>query len=58
MGLYIGNIKQKIKLSSTTLRLNLYSSSAPIVNGVILKSSDDKILKDLNGVYLTATEGK
>lgn len=59
MGLYLGSSKkQKIKLSDgSTFRFNLYSSS-PITNGVRLLTSDGYILKDYNGLYLTAKEDK
>ena len=57
MALYLGSSgKQKITLTNgTTCRLNFYSSS-PITNGIRLKTSDEYILKDSKGLYLTAKE--
>ena len=57
MALYLGNNKVKINLNNTIYRLNLYSTSI-ITNGIILLSSDDYILKDLNGLYLTSKESE
>lgn len=56
MGLYLGN-SEKLKINSSNGICNLIiSSSSPFVNGVLLLSSDNFILKDLNGTYLTAKE--
>lgn len=58
MALYLGNSgKLRINLSNTIYHLIIPSSST-FVNGIILKSFDNYILKDSNGVYLTAKEGK
>lgn len=61
MGLYLGS-SAKLKIISSKdgiLRLNIpIVSPSPIVNGVMLKSSDNYILKDLNGIYLIAKEDK
>ena len=61
MALYLGN-STKLKINSSKngiLRLNIpIVSSSPIVNGVMLKSFDNYILKDLNGLYLTIKEDK
>lgn len=57
MGLYIGSTKIKITLDNIKYFLNLYSS-APIVNNVLLLSSDNYILKDSNNLYLTAKENE
>lgn len=58
MALYLGSSeKLKINLSGVIYYLNLFTSSSnPIVNGVMLKSSDNHILKDSNGLYLTTKE--
>ena len=54
MGLYLGSSgKRKLIWNSIVYRLNYYSKNL-ILNGVLLKSSDNYILKDKNGVYLTA----
>lgn len=56
MALYLGN-SGKVKVQ--TLR-GVYhfiiSSASNILSKIILKSSDNYILKDSNGVYLTAKE--
>lgn len=58
MALYLGNSgKLKINSSNIICRL-IIPSSSPFVNGIILKSFDNYILKDSNGVYLTAKEDK
>ena len=57
MALYLGNSKIKINLDNLKFNLNLYSST-PITNGVRLLSSDNMILKDKNGLYLTVKEDK
>lgn len=57
MGLYMGSTKIKITLDNIKYFLNLYSST-PIVNNVLLLSSDNYILKDSNNLYLTAEENE
>lgn len=57
MGLYMGSTKIKITLDNIKYFLNLYSS-VPIVNNVLLLSSDNYILKDSNNLYLTAEEAE
>ena len=57
MALYLGAEKKKINLSSVVYILQLLSKT-PITNGIRLVSSDDHILKDLNGLYLTTKEGE
>ena len=53
MALYLGNNKIKINLDNILYKLNLYSETL-ITNGIILLSSDNYMLKDLNGLYITA----
>jgi hypothetical protein len=56
MALYLGNSeKLKFNLSGAVYNLNLFSTT-PITNGVRLLSSDNYILKDSNGIYLTTKE--
>jgi hypothetical protein len=56
MGLYLGNSeRQKIILNGVVYRLNLYTP-APIINFIQLLSSDNYVLKDINGLYLTVEE--
>jgi hypothetical protein len=57
MALYLGEDKVKINLNGVAYCLNLFST-APIANGVLLLSSDDYILQDFNGIYLTSKEDK
>lgn len=61
MGIYLGR-SGKLKINSSNggiLRLNIpTTSSSPIVNSNILKSLDNYILKDLNGLYLIVKEDK
>lgn len=53
MALYLGGHKLKVNFNNMVHKLNVYSVIT-ILNGIQLKSSDDYILKDTNGVYLTA----
>lgn len=55
MALYLGNNKIKINLDNVIYSLKLLSE-APIINGIQLLSSEGYILKDSNGLYLTAKE--
>ena len=57
MALYCGSEKVKINLGGVVYDFNLYSTT-PITNGIRLLSSDDYILKDSNGLYLTIKEGE
>ena len=54
MALYLGNSgKLKVNLNNAVCHLNLFSKK-PITNGIRLLSSDEYILQDMNGLYLTA----
>lgn len=54
MALYIGNSeKMKLYLGDSLKHLNIFSTIL-ITNGARLLSSDNFILKDSNGAYLTA----
>lgn len=56
MALHLGNSeKLKIILDGVIYRLSVFSEK-PFINGVLLFSSDDYILKDANGIYLTVQE--
>lgn len=57
MALYLGSEKVKINMDGFTYSLNLFTGT-PILNGVMLLSSDGYILKDSNGLYLTAKESE
>lgn len=55
MALYLGNDKIKININGIVYNLNLLSETL-ILNGVRLLSSEGYILRDINGVYITAKE--
>ena len=55
MALYLGSEKVKINLNGDVYDLKLFSDK-PILNGVLLLSSEGYILKDINNIYLTAKE--
>lgn len=56
MALYLGSSgKQKVILNGVLYRLNFFSTTS-ITNGIRLLSSDNYILKDENGLYLTVEE--
>ena len=55
MLLYLGKNKQN--LGGIVYCLNLYSAT-PIINGVKLLSSENYILTDSNGLYITAKESE
>lgn len=57
MALYLGSDRVKINLNGVVYYLNLYSTT-PFVNNCCLLSSDNYILQDSNGVYLTTEEGE
>jgi hemin uptake protein HemP len=57
MALYLGENKVKINLDGVVYYLNLFSET-PITNGIRLLSSDNYILTDSNGVYLTVKESE
>lgn len=57
MALYLGNEKVKINLDGIKYCLNL-CKTIPVMVGIILLSSDDYVLKDQNGIYLTVKEGE
>lgn len=55
MAVYIGSEKVKINLDGVVYKMDIYSE-IPITNGTLLLTSDNYILKDSNGVYITACE--
>lgn len=58
MALYIGREKLKMSFNDNkSCRLNI-PSSVPITNGIRLLSSDNLMLKDLKGLYLTVKESE
>lgn len=53
MALYLGNNeKLKINLGDAIYIMNIFSA-LPIIEDIILSSSDDCILKDFNELYLS-----
>lgn len=57
MALYLGSDKVTINLNDVMYLLNIYSTEL-IINGILLLSSDDYTLRDVNGLYLTAKEAE
>lgn len=57
MALYLGTNKVKINVDGKTYRLNLLST-IPTIIGTRLLTPDDYILKDINGLYITAKESE
>lgn len=57
MALYLESERWQINLNGKKYYLNL-CSAIPILNGIKLLSSDGYILKDSNGLYLTAKESE
>lgn len=57
MGLYLGSNKQKLQINNAVVSMHIYSST-PITNGIVLMSSNNYILKDVNGLFLTVKEDK
>lgn len=56
MALYLGNSeKLKINFGDATYIMNVFSA-LPTIEDIILSSSDDCILKDFNGLYLSPKE--
>ena len=57
MALYLGSDKKlKITIDDKQYSLRFFSTT-PITNGVRLLTSEGEILKDSNGLYITAKEG-
>ena len=57
MAIYLGKDKVKINLNGVVYYLNLFSTTS-ITNGSWLLSSDNYILTDSNGIYLTIKESE
>ena len=55
MALYLGNKKVNINLNGILCHLNAYEK-LPEIKGVILYTAENYILKDSNGLILTAKE--
>lgn len=55
MALFLGSDRVKINLGGVVYCLNLHST-IPSANSIRLLSSDNYILKDFNGLYLTVKE--
>jgi hypothetical protein len=57
MALYLGTDKVQINLNGIIYSLNIFSENS-ILKGIRLLSSDGYVLKDSNGLYLTAKESE
>lgn len=57
MAIYIGSNRVKLNLNYIAHRVHLLTSK-PESTIVRIKSSDERTLKDANGLYLTAKEYK
>lgn len=58
MSLYLGNSeKLKVNLNNVIYHFKLFSGSL-IINSIKLSSSDNYILKDSNGLFLTVKDGE
>lgn len=56
MALYLGSgEKRRVILGGVVYRLNFFST-IPLTNGAILLSSDNYVLKDSSGLYITVKE--
>lgn len=55
MAFYIAGKKYRIMTDGKAYDMQLFSS-IPITNGIRLFSFDDYMLKDINGLFLTAKE--
>lgn len=58
MGLYVGREKRNIVLDGVIYCLNLFTAPTQAMTGIVLLSSDNCILKDVDGLYLTAEESE
>lgn len=58
MALYSGSSKCKVILNNVVYRLFIPTTSVDTSGGIRLLSSDNYILQDSNGVYLTAKDGE
>ena len=54
MGLYFGSKKYKLHIGSSPFMLAIKN----IINGIMIKSSDNFIIKTSDDLYLTVKEGK
>lgn len=57
MALFLDGEKLKVNLNGVVYRLNFISKTI-ILNGIKLLSSENYVLKDSNGLYLTAKESE
>ena len=52
MAVYLGSEKIKINLGDVAYYLNIFTEIPPL-EGIMLRSSDNYILRDKDGLYLT-----
>ena len=58
MALYLGSVKRSIYIEGGKATLIIPTSTTPTLSGVMLKTLDNYILKDSNGLYLTTKESE
>lgn len=55
MAVYLGENRIKINLNGIVYILNLFTT-APILNGIRLLTSENYVIRDSNGLYITVKE--
>ena len=58
MALFLGSKKQKISIGNSARQIAFFSTVASMINGIALLSSENYMLKDKNGLYLTVKESE
>lgn len=58
MALYLGSNKQKISVGKFASQMKFFSTITSMINGTALLSSNNYMLKDKNGLYLTVKESE
>ena len=58
MALYLGSTKRSICVEGGRATFIIPTSTTPTLSGVMLKTSENNILKDSNGLYLTTKESE
>lgn len=57
MALYLGSNKVKLNLNDIIYSLNIFTGNT-LLNGIMMLSSDNYVLKDSNELFLTAKESE
>lgn len=59
MALYLGSSKKKLSVGSHQFKVNvLFPTTNTVINKTSLRSLDNKILMDKNGIYIVAKESE